>query len=84
MTLGAVSGGVLMQIGRRRSMFIICAICICGNLITINIKSFAMLCIGRLFYGYGVGLFSSIIPKFMDENVPSHLFETVIASYLAC
>jgi len=84
MTLGAVSGGVLMQIGRRKSLFIICCIGITGNLITINIKSFAMLCIGRLFYGYAAGLFSSTIPKFMEETVPSHLFETVIASYLAC
>ena len=82
MTLGALSGGILMKIGRRRSLFINAVIGIVGCLITINIHSFAMILIGRVLYGFSTGLMTSITPKFIDELVPSHLYEFCIAGFL--
>lgn len=83
LALGAICGGRLIQIGRRRSIFVICTIGIIGNLITINIDSFVCMCIGRVLYGFSGGLFSSIVPKYMEETIPLHHFETVVASYHA-
>ena len=42
-----------------------------------------MICVGRVFYGLSGGLFSSIVPKYMEETIPLHHFETVVASYHA-
>lgn len=42
-----------------------------------------MICVGRVFYGLSGGLFSSIVPKYMEETLPLHHFETVVASYHA-
>jgi len=33
--------------------------------------------IGRFFFGFSVGLFSSIIPRYVEEMVPSHLFDGI-------
>ena len=63
MTLGAVSGGSLMKIGRRRAIFISSAIGLVGVLITFHM-SFANLIIGRLLYGFSAGLISSITPRY--------------------
>ena len=63
MTLGAVSGGQLMKIGRRKAVIIACSFGIIGNVIT-NFLSFYNLIIGRLLFGFSVGLFSSMVPRF--------------------
>ena len=81
MTLGAVTGGRLMQIGRRKSMFILLVIGVAGNLITINIDSFPMLLTGRFLYGFASGSYTSIVPKMMEETLPNHLFSTIIATF---
>ena len=78
MTIGALIGGILMKIGRRRSMFICLAIGIAGNLISIKIDNFYMLTGGRFLYGLSSGLYTPIIPKFLEETLPSHLFATSI------
>jgi len=63
MTLGAVSGGQLMKIGRRKAVIIACSFGIIGNVVT-NFLSFYNLIIGRLLFGFSVGLFSSMVPRF--------------------
>lgn len=57
MMLGAITGGVLMSIGRRRSMFICLTIGLVGNLLSINLSSFWMVIVGRVLFGYAVGIY---------------------------
>lgn len=81
MTLGAVSGGVMMKIGRRKSMFVCLAIGLVGNGITFDIHSFALIIIGRFLFGISAGLYSSIVPRMFAETLPQHLLSTTIASF---
>jgi MFS family permease len=73
MMVGALLGGIIMKIGRRRSLFVCVAIGSIGCLITIGIKNFTMLIIGRVLYGISTGLMTSITPKFIYELIPSHI-----------
>ena len=80
MALGAVGGGVLMKIGRRKALFVSCAIGIVGTLIT-QYFDFTALMIGRFIYGYSVGLFSAICPRILEETTPPHIYESVAVSF---
>ena len=80
--IGAVSGGVLMKIGRRRSMFICLAIGLAGNSLTIDIDSFWLIMVGRLLFGASAGLYSSIVPKMMAETIPQHLLSSAVGSFV--
>lgn len=81
MTIGAVSGGVMMKIGRRKSMFICLVIGLAGNFMTIDINNFAMIIIGRFLFGISSGLYSSIVPKMFAETIPQHILSSVVASF---
>lgn len=70
MTIGAVTGGVMMQIGRRKSMFICLAIGLVGNFCTIDIHNFTLIIFGRFLFGVSSGLYSSIVPKMFAETIP--------------
>lgn len=83
MALGAVSGGLIMQIGRRRTLFISLFIGIMGNLLTINVLSFIMVNIGRFLFGYASGLMTTIVPRYMGETLPDHLSAGLIAGFIA-
>ena len=76
MTLGAVGGGSLMKIGRRKAILIACVIGLAGNIITFFL-SFWNLIIGRFLFGFSVGLFSSICPRMNEETIPAHLFDSL-------
>jgi len=80
MALGAVGGGVLMKIGRRKAIFVACGIGMIGILTTQNFN-FTSLMIGRFIYGYSVGLFSSICPRVLEETSPPHIYESVAATF---
>ena len=81
MTIGAVSGGVMMKIGRRRSMFICLVIGLAGNFFTIAIHNFPMIIIGRFLFGISSGLYSSIVPRMFAETIPQHVLSSVVASF---
>jgi len=74
MTIGAVSGGVLMKIGRRRAQFVSIAIGIVGVLITMFFNMGTII-IGRIILGYSVGLLSTIIGRVIEETVPTSMHE---------
>lgn len=80
MTIGAVMGGSLMKIGRRRAVLLSCTFGIVGNIIT-GYLSFTNLIIGRLLFGFSVGLFSSICPRFQEETYPTHLYDKLAPLY---
>lgn len=56
-------------------------IAITGNLISIYLNVYT-LTFAKFLFGLGVGLYCPIIPKYIEETVPAHLFEPMIASYL--
>lgn len=86
MTLGAVTGGLVMKIGRRKSLFYCAFIGIVGTGITItpvfkpdnpdgsndtDFKyNFTIFMVGRFLFGLSVGLFSSICPRYLEETIP--------------
>ena len=80
MTFGAIVGGILMKIGRRKSLIIICFIGLTGNLISFNFYYWTIL-LGRFVFGFATGLSSSIVPRIIEETVPSHLYDSMGVSY---
>ena len=81
MTVGAVSGGRLMKIGRRKAILVSCVFGIAG-VATTYFLSFQNLLIGRLLYGFSTGLFSSMCPRFLEETVPNHLYDKFAPFYV--
>ena len=80
MTVGAVGGGILMKIGRRRAVLVACTFGMVGILMTLKLNIY-MLVAGRWLFGFSVGLFSSICPRFNEETIPQHLYDTLAISY---
>ena len=80
MTIGAVSGGVLMKIGRRKALIISCVFGIIGVSATYRLNIYSLI-IGRWFFGLSVGLFSSISPRYVEETVPHHLYNSLTTFY---
>lgn len=75
MTIGAVGGGLLMKIGRRRAILYCCILGMIANGITIVPLNIWAILIGRFLFGLSVGFFSSICPRFIEETVPNHLYD---------
>ena len=76
MAIGAVSGGMLMKIGRRNSQFICIIIGLMGIGLTM-IKHIWSFMTGKFLFGLSVGLYSSINVRYVEEMVPLHLFEKI-------
>ena len=72
-SVGAVSGGKLMKIGRRKACFVAIATGIFGIGITMFFHM-STLIIGRLFFGLACGFFSSIVPRYIEETCPNHIY----------
>lgn len=70
-TVGALSGGRLVDIFGRRSMLLITAfIFVAGALICAFTPSLAILVVGRVIVGLGIGLASSTVPIYVSEISP--------------
>jgi MFS family permease len=80
MTFGSVTGGKLMTIGRRKAIMISTFIGMLGCCLTFNLN-FLMLILGRFIFGFSCGMYSSIIPRYMEETVPAEYYDTVGASF---
>lgn len=76
MTAGCLSGGTLMKIGRRLSLIIAVFIGMVGVGLTAAVFSlnFPLLLIGRTIFGISCGIIASIVPKFIEETVPAHVW----------
>jgi len=73
MSVGAVAGGWLMKIGRRKAQFVNIAIGVLGTGTTM-FMNFPCLLIGRFLYGLSIGLFSSVTPRYIEETCPNHIY----------
>ena len=80
MTLGAVSGGILMKIGRRNAILIASCIGIIGVFVSSHLNMVCLLT-GRFIFGYSVGLYSSVCPRFIEETVPIHYYDRIIPTF---
>lgn len=81
MTFGALGGGRLMAIGRRRAAIISCVLGIMGTGITILPLNYERILLGRLLFGVSVGLLSAIAPKMLEETIPNYLFDKLGAIF---
>ena len=76
--------GKIVQYGRRLSMFIFCLVGIIGcSLTIISARSEALLIIGRIILGYGYGLGSIVINRYIEEYVPLSIYGICSATNLA-
>lgn len=79
LTIGCLSGGSLMKIGRRQSLIIAIGIGMFGVGITASVflLNFPLLLVGRSIFGFSSGLIASIVPKYIEETVPSQVWSSM-------
>ena len=70
--IGAGLAGKLVQRGRRKILLLSAYIGILGAGITIW-ENYAAIIVGRLLYGFSVGLIAIAMPRTMEETVPLNL-----------
>ncbi|XP_058738049.1 sugar transporter ERD6-like 7 isoform X2 [Vicia villosa] len=69
--IGAITSGPIADfVGRKRAMRVSSAFCIAGWLVIYFSKGPVPLDIGRLATGYGMGVFSFVVPVFIAEIAP--------------
>ena len=71
--ISAAISGRLIKYGRRQALLISAVLGIIGTGITIYDSSYAAIIIGRLIYGFSVGIIAIAMPRLMEETVPSNL-----------
>ncbi|XP_043718762.1 sugar transporter ERD6-like 16 isoform X1 [Telopea speciosissima] len=72
--IGAVTSGHISDfIGRKGAMVVSALFCIAGWLAVYLAKGALLLDIGRVFTGYGCGVFSYVVPVFIAEIAPKNL-----------
>jgi len=70
--VAAAYSGTLIKGGRRRALIISAFIGILGVAITL-LKQYWAIIVGRLFYGFSVGIIAIGMPRLMEETVPANL-----------
>lgn len=79
MSIGALVGGKMMYIGRRKSLFISIYISMVGISITMYLN-FAVIMVGRFLFGLSSGMMSAIIARYVEETVPFTLYAALLPS----
>ena len=74
LTIGALAGGELLKIGRRRLQFLNCIIGIIGTATTMYFSLWSII-LGRFLYGICAGLLATSLPRYVEEVIPSHIYE---------
>ncbi|KAK3145630.1 hypothetical protein QOZ80_3BG0255360 [Eleusine coracana subsp. coracana] len=81
---GALGGSILAYriadfLGRRIELMTAAALYICGALVTGSAPNFVALIIGRLLYGFGIGLAMHGAPLYIAETSPAQIRGTLIS-----
>ncbi len=71
-TIGALSGGSILKIGRKNTFIIASVIGFIGTSASL-IENLTWILSGRLIYGVGCGILSIAGPRFIEETVPDRL-----------
>jgi SP family galactose:H+ symporter-like MFS transporter len=85
-TLGALFGALLSgvladRIGRRRTILLAAGLFTVGALVEAFAPGTAVLVIGRLIVGFGVGVASVAAPLYASEQAPTHLRGRFVSTY---
>lgn len=82
---GAIIAGDLADfIGRRATVIIGCFIFIVGVILQTASTALALLVVGRLIAGFGVGFVSAIIILYMSEVAPKKVRGAIVSGYQFC
>ncbi|ELR07171.1 hypothetical protein VC83_07555 [Pseudogymnoascus destructans] len=82
---GAIIAGDLADwFGRRTTILLGCLIFIIGVILETASSTFALLAVGRIIAGFGVGFVSAIIILYMSEIAPKKIRGTLVAGYQFC
>ena len=76
MVIGACGGGAIISCGRRMALILSILIGAVGVGLTLE-GSIPYILSGRLLFGWCVGVQSIAQPRFTQENVPNHLYDTI-------
>jgi len=68
--LGALFGGPMMSIGRRKCILLTNILVIAGSLLCL-LSNFYVFLFGRVLFGASAGLFSLFCPKYLAETAPT-------------
>ena len=68
--MGSISGGKIISYGRKFAIILSSIIGILGVTFTI-FENITLILIGRLVYGYATGIQSVLVPRYIEETVPS-------------
>mmetsp|Transcript_32703 Transcript_32703/g.28971 ORF Transcript_32703/g.28971 Transcript_32703/m.28971 type:complete len:477 (-) Transcript_32703:66-1496(-) len=74
--IGAFTGGIFANLGRRNAIFIANAIICIGAAITMIFNFYALIG-GRIILGFGMGLFTVLTPLFISETSPIEMAGTL-------
>ncbi|KFY27005.1 hypothetical protein V493_03744 [Pseudogymnoascus sp. VKM F-4281 (FW-2241)] len=82
---GAIIAGDLADwIGRRTTILLGCLVFSVGVILQTASTTFALLAVGRIIAGFGVGFVSAIIVLYMSEIAPKKIRGTIVAGYQFC
>ncbi|KFZ06893.1 hypothetical protein V501_06975 [Pseudogymnoascus sp. VKM F-4519 (FW-2642)] len=82
---GAILAGDLADwFGRRTTILLGCLVFIIGVILEVAASTFALLAVGRIIAGFGVGFVSAIIILYMSEIAPKKIRGTLVAGYQFC
>lgn len=79
-----IAGDVADFIGRRSTVIIGCFIFIVGVILQTASTTLALLVVGRLVAGFGVGFVSAIIILYMSEVAPKKVRGAIVSGYQFC
>lgn len=71
-TIGAISGGTILKIGRKNTFILASVIGFIGTSASL-VENLTWILSGRMVYGIGCGILSIVGPRFIEETVPDRL-----------
>ena len=72
MGLGAVLGGLIIPIGRRKTLIIFNIIAILSICLSL-VQTMPCILVGKVIYGFAAQVLMIAGPKMLDETVPAHM-----------
>ena len=79
-----VAGDVADHIGRRTTIILGCIIFCIGGIFETASTGIAVMCVGRVICGVGVGFISAIVILYMSEIAPKKVRGALVAGYQQC
>jgi len=79
-----IAGDVADGFGRRTTIILGCIIFIVGVILQTASKGLALLVVGRLIAGFGVGFVSAVIILYMSEIAPRKVRGAIVSGYQFC